>query len=218
MTKTELPVTSSPATTLAFTIVVGNEFGVASGYAFDQAARVARRIPGSDIHVVHVIEGVSSAEATQRLANQLRQYLEEKVKALGGLEQQAVGLHVRWGKPAREIAQLAKDVAADLIVVGASKAPHLKQMFVGSVTERLLTAAPCPVLVAGPMPVAADDAHEPAILPPCPECLKARRDSAGGEWWCVRHTEHHARAHAYSFRRALPLRTHDSAITPTGVD
>jgi nucleotide-binding universal stress UspA family protein len=204
--------------THAFTIVVGNDFSEASGFAFDQAARVARSVPGSDLHVVHVVEVEASAERTKQLASQLRLYLEEKVKALGGLEHQAVGIHVRCGKPARELAQLAKDVGADLLVVGALKGPHLKQLVLGSVAERLLLAAPCPVFVAGPMPADHDSAHEPAIEPACSDCLAARRKSAGREWWCVRHTQHHAHPHSYSFLRALPLRTHDSAVIPTGVD
>lgn len=204
--------------THSFTLVVGNDFSEASGFAFDQAARVARHIPGADIHVVHVVEAEASAERTKQLANQLRLYLEEKVKALGGLEQQAVGLHVRCGRPARELAQFSKDVGADLLVVGARKGPHLKQLVLGSVAERLLLAAPCPVFVAGPMPAPHDDAHEPAIEPACPDCVQARRKSAGRDWWCARHAQHHAHAHSYSFLRELPLRTHDGAVLPTGVD
>jgi len=204
-----------------FTLVVGHDFSedsAASEYAFEQAARVARRIPGSHLHVLHVIDGESSAERTKRLADQLRGYIDETTKAIGGLESQVIGVHVRRGRPAREIAQLAKDVGAALIVVGARKGPHLKQLLVGSVAERLLAAAPCPVFVAGPMPAASDDAHEPVIEPPCSACVDTRFKSSGREWWCPRHTEHHAQAHSYSFQRELPLRTHDNAVTPTGVD
>jgi nucleotide-binding universal stress UspA family protein len=202
----------------AFTLVIGNDFSEASGFAFDQAALVGRRIPESDLHVVHVIEGDVSAERMQQLASQLRLYIEEKVAVLGGLERQAVGIHVRCGQPARELAQLAKDVGADLLVVGARKRPHLKQLVLGSVAERLLLAAPCPVFVAGPMPASQDNAHEPAIEPTCVECFQARRESAGRRWWCARHAEHYARAHSYSFQRELPLRTHDSLVSSTGVD
>lgn len=202
----------------AFTIVVGNDFSEASGFAFDQAALVARRISGSDLHVVHVIDGEASEERTKQRALQLRVYLEEKVRAIGGLERQAVGIHVRCGRPARELAQLAKDVGADLLVVGTHKGPHLKQLIVGSVAERVLLAAPCPVFVAGPMPVAHDTAHDPAIVPPCPECVQARRKSGGRDWWCSRHATHHAHAHSYSFVRELPLRATDGAVWPTGVE
>jgi nucleotide-binding universal stress UspA family protein len=202
----------------AFTLVVGHDFSEASGFAFDQAALVARRISGSALHVVHVVHGEATAERTEQLASQLRVYLEEKVRAIGGLERQAIGIHVRSGRLVRELAQLAKEVGADLLVVGAHKSPHVKQLVLGSVAERLLRAAPCPVFVAGPMPANHDDAHDPAVEPPCPDCLEARGKSAGSEWWCARHAQHHAQAHYYSFHRQLPLRTHDSAVTPTGVD
>jgi nucleotide-binding universal stress UspA family protein len=200
------------------TIVVGHDFTEASGFAFDQAARVARCIPGSDLHVVHVVPEGTGAGDAQRLAGQLREYLEEKVKVLGGLERQAVGVHVRAGRPARELAQLARDVSADLLVVGASKGPHLKQMVLGSVAERLLRAAPCPVFISGPMPETRADAYEPAIEPACPDCVAGRRKTGDGEWWCARHRVHHLEAHSYSFHRELPLSTHDSAVLPTGVD
>jgi nucleotide-binding universal stress UspA family protein len=208
-----IPILATP-----FTLVVGNDFSEASGCAFDQAARVARRIPRSDMHVVHVIDGEATEDGTKQLASQLRVYLEEKVAVLGGLEDQAIGIHVRVGRPARELAQLARDVSADLLVVGAHRGSYLKQLVLGSVAQRLLQAAPCPVFVAGPMPSVGDDAHEPAIEPACPECMARRSASSGLQWWCARHSEHHARSHSYSFQRELSLRTHDSAVTPTGVD
>jgi nucleotide-binding universal stress UspA family protein len=208
----------NPIVANAFTLVVGNDFGEASGFAFDQAALVARRIVGSDLHVVHVIEGDVTAERMQQLASQLRIYIEGKAVALGGLERQALAIHVRTGQPARELAQLARDVGADLLVVGARKGPSLKQLLLGSVAERLLVAAPCPVFVAGPMPASQDTAHEPAIEPACVECVQARRESAGQNWWCARHREHHANAHSYSFQRELPMRTHDNLVSSTGVD
>lgn len=204
-----------------FTVVVGHDFSEdspASGYAFEQAARVARRVRGSQLHVLHVIDGDSTAEGAKQLAERLRIYIEETAKAIGGLERQVIGVHVRRGRPARELAQLARDVGADLIVVGTRKGAHLKQLFVGSVAERLLAAAPCPVFVAGPMPAGGDDAHEPVIEPACSACVDSRFKSSGREWWCARHAEHHAQAHSYSFQRELPLRTHDNAVTPTGVD
>lgn len=201
-----------------FTLVVGSDFSEASGFAFHQGARIAGRIPGSELHVVHVIEGEASGEQTKQHADRLHAELEERVRALCGHERQVVGVHVRCGRPARELAQFGKEVGADLLVVGARKGPHRKQLVLGAVAERLLLAAPCPVLVAGPIPEADFNAHDPAIESPCPACVQARRASAGREWWCPRHSQHHAAAHSYSYQRELLLRTHDSAVLPTGVD
>jgi|RhiMetdeSRZDD1v2_1073273.scaffolds.fasta_scaffold210404_5 universal stress protein A len=50
------------------------------------------------------------------------------------------------GFPANEIATLAKDVGADLIVMGTRGLSGLEHVLLGSVTERTIRIAPCPVL------------------------------------------------------------------------
>ena len=206
----------SSAVNPRFTVLVAHDFSEGSGYAFEQAARVARRVPGADIHVVHVMAGDATDAEAKRVSDDLLLYLEDKVRVLGGLEDHAVGVHVRCGSAPHEIAELAKDVSADVIVVGVKKGPHLKQILLGSVTDDIMAATRCPVLVAGPVPRMNDT--DPTIDPPCMECFLTRRDSEGRQWWCARHSEHHAKAHSYSFHREVPLRTHDSAVLPTGVD
>jgi len=52
--------------------------------------------------------------------------------------------------PAQAIAEFAREVDAELIVVGTSGASRLVRMLVGSVTRRLLELAPCPVLAVPP--------------------------------------------------------------------
>lgn len=189
-----------------FMVVVGDDFGdssLGSSYAFEQAARVARRIPDSQLHVVSVIEGASTSKGTHRIADQLQRYIDDVARAIGGLEQQRIGVHVRCGKASDELSQFARDVNADLVVVGAHGA-------------RL--SAPCPVFETGPMPRPDHAVREATIAPPCAACLAVRAQTAGAAFWCSRHAEHHAQAHSYSFRRELPFRTHDAAVTPTGVD
>jgi nucleotide-binding universal stress UspA family protein len=46
----------------------------------------------------------------------------------------------------RLIAEVARDVGADLIVVGTRGRSPIAELFLGSVTQRLLHVAPCPVL------------------------------------------------------------------------
>jgi nucleotide-binding universal stress UspA family protein len=45
------------------------------------------------------------------------------------------------------IAEIAKNVAADLVVVGTHGYTGLRHLLLGSVAERTLRLAPCPVLV-----------------------------------------------------------------------
>jgi hypothetical protein len=147
----------------------------------------------------------------------LRLYVNEKAAIIGGLKGMTVGIHLRAGKPVRELAQFATEAHADLIVIGSRRGPHLKSWVVGSTAEKLIASAPCPVLVASPRPTAPEK-HEPVIEPPCPDCVRARIDSGGSRWWCVRHSEHATIGHSFSYQRQLPFSTHDSNIIPTGID
>lgn len=59
---------------------------------------------------------------------------------------QAEGL-VRVGRPHQMIADLARELPADLIIMGSHGRTGLKRLFLGSVTEKVIGQAPCPVLV-----------------------------------------------------------------------
>lgn len=205
-----MTITSSPS----FSIVVGLDFLDAGGYAFEQAARIARAIPGSQIHVVHVFANELDAARRAELKGQLGLYVNEKAASLGGLPLVGVGIHLRAGDTVRGILQLASDVAASMIVIGAKTGPHPETWLVGSVAERLLLWAACPVLVAGPKPARVH--QEPVIEPPCADCERTRAASKRAVWWCERHATHAASAHVFSYERELPLSTPDSLSTPGG--
>jgi nucleotide-binding universal stress UspA family protein len=201
----------------AFVLVVALDLAdtTSGGYALDQALRVARRIPGSQLHAVHV----SADDAKPETLGLLRHYVEAKAIALGGCEAQSMAVHVRKGEPGQEIAQLATDLGADLIVVGTHKAPHLKSLLVGTTAEHVMTSAPCPVVVAGPQPHP-EKPHVITIEPPCPDCVEARVQSRGKSWWCARHAEHHpvlTHHHLYSYHPELPFEEHDEEVSATGV-
>ena len=201
----------------AFVAVVGIDLAPAGGYALDQAVRVLRGIPNGELHVVHVIDEGTSEAKVNETTGQLRLYIREKLESLGGLAGRSVGVHVRVGRAAAQILQLARDVTADLIVLGATKAPHLKNLFVGSTTEHIYGGAECPVMVAGPK---APDAGKPSpvIEPACTDCVRERLATRGKTWSCERHSHVHARGHAYSYQREWPFAEHDSEVTPTGID
>ena len=52
-----------------------------------------------------------------------------------------------FGVPWREIIAMAKTQGADLIVMGTHGRTGFEQLFLGSVAERVVRLAPCPVLV-----------------------------------------------------------------------
>lgn len=64
-----------------------------------------------------------------------------------GLETLSV---VRRGKPAQEILAAARDYQADLIAMATHGRSGLSRLVTGSVTEKVLREAPCPMIVVGP--------------------------------------------------------------------
>jgi nucleotide-binding universal stress UspA family protein len=210
----ELSQTPAPA---RFSIVVGLDFTDADGPAFDQAARLALRVPGSELHLVHVFGAAPSAERSRELADHLRLYADEKASITKGLRGIAVGIHLRGGHTVHELIRLATDVQADVIVVGSHRGPHVKDWIVGSTVERLVGGAPFPVLVSTPKAKGAAE-QVPVIEPACPRCVETRIASGGKHWWCERHAHEATLGHTYSYQRELPFASHDSNITSTGVD
>jgi hypothetical protein len=82
--------------------------------------------------------------------------------------------------------------------VGTHGRTGLKRLVLGSVAERVLKTARCPVVVMRPKDH--ENAGEvPDILPPCPDCVTTREASNGATMWCKRHSEHHIRPHRYSY-------------------
>jgi nucleotide-binding universal stress UspA family protein len=191
-----------------FVLVVGLDLTdtETSGYALNQAARVAVRIPESQVHLLQVLASGASAEVTHEAAGCLQRYAAAKATELGGLEGQTLGVHIRSGEPGREIAQFAHDVEADLIVVGTHRHTHLKQLLLGSTAEHVMATATCPVFVAGPRP-APEASHVIVIEPPCPDCIQTRQETHGHTWWCARHSEHHHlhHLHRYSYQSDWPF-------------
>ncbi|MBI3129059.1 MAG: universal stress protein [Candidatus Tectomicrobia bacterium] len=53
---------------------------------------------------------------------------------------------LEWGEPAAKIAQIAQEGSFDLIVMATHGRTGLSRLFLGSVAERVIRHAPCPVL------------------------------------------------------------------------
>jgi nucleotide-binding universal stress UspA family protein len=178
-----------------------------SRFSFDQAALIGSRIAQSHIHVVYVLCGDAGADVTREADGLLKKYVSEKWTALGRANPQVFGIHVRRGDAAREITKLAAEVSSDMIIVGNHKVPHLKTIFMGSTAARVMAAATCPVLVAGPRPQPTPT-HMIVIDPPCPACVELRAATGGHPWWCERHSECHPvlGGHVCSHQSALPIR------------
>ena len=138
------------------TILVPVDFSQASLAAFEAALEI-HAAPGTALVVVHVID-VNAVHFTVELGYGMHRDVEAKarvhaeramrrltdIEAPEGVDVQRV---VTVGRPALEILKLAAELAADLIVVGGHPAGSAERALYGSMAERLLRGARCPVLV-----------------------------------------------------------------------
>lgn len=147
----------------SYVILVGTDFSDASKEAISQALDTALERDGSIVHVLHVLDTghvVVLAEMSevpvvpepQLLASttaKLREHVREQLEAHGNEHATlAITSHVRFGEAAEEIAQFASDVSANLVVVGTHPRHGASRWLIGSVAEKVVRTAPCPVLVA----------------------------------------------------------------------
>ncbi|MEL6340779.1 MAG: universal stress protein [Myxococcota bacterium] len=135
-------------------ILVPLDFSTESVRAFDRAYALAERRKARVI-ALHVIEPViqpefpmfarvpfpqSPHEAESRIRELLKAFIDERGA-------RRVDIVLASGRPYHQIAEVARDQSADLIVMGAHGLGLVERLLLGSVTERTLRSAPCPVLV-----------------------------------------------------------------------
>lgn len=202
--------------TQPFSIVVGYDSTEAGGVAFSRAAGIARGVPGSELHLLFVMPSSSKPEEVKAAAANLKRYAADRARALGGLAGQRVGVHVRVGDAAKEIAHFANETGASLIVLGGKKDESLKHVLLGSVSSKVTELAAAAVMIAV-LPPKDRPTTTITIDPPCPDCVARRQATRGAEWWCARHAEPHVHGHAYSYQEDLPWESHDSEVTATGI-
>lgn len=110
---------------------------------------------GAKLLVVHADERLGGRSGgVPRLADEdeLQVVLGSKVHDLveAGIDASFRVIHGTNRDPADLVADVAKDAGADLIVVGTRGHGRVAGMLLGSVTQRLLHVAPCPVVAVPP--------------------------------------------------------------------
>jgi universal stress protein A len=135
-------------------IVVPTDFSEESQKAFTYAKALAARFDAS-IELVFVVEPASFVSgldqsivtvSNEEAASAAEKRLVRLAQEIEG-EDLRVFPKVRIGKPYLEICTLAREYNADLIVIGTHGHTGIKHTFLGSVAERVVRHAPCPVLV-----------------------------------------------------------------------
>jgi nucleotide-binding universal stress UspA family protein len=128
-----------------------------------EAARYAcafAELFNSELHLLHVLEMYSNSTPIFAGGLTLPQMVQESKEAAESELARVVDLQWRQGKrvvhatvegtPFLEIIRYAKDYDVDLIVMGTHGRSALKQVLMGSVADRVVRQAPCPVLTVRP--------------------------------------------------------------------
>jgi nucleotide-binding universal stress UspA family protein len=131
-------------------VVVPTDFSGESLAAVDLALQLAAG--ASAVHVVHVLPELvviepSVAWATIEDEDRIEATERQLAAALEAEKYQGVTVKVLVGDPGHSIADYAQDLGADLIVLPSHGRTGLKRMLIGSVAERVVRLAHCPVLV-----------------------------------------------------------------------
>jgi nucleotide-binding universal stress UspA family protein len=137
-------------------ILVPTDFSATADAALDYAHLVAERF-GASIQLIHVLDDpfvregfVGDAYITEAPA--VRAVLQREARsrlAHRATERQPrvpVGSEVLFGSGAKTIAEYAQQRGGDLIVMGTHGRTGMAHLLLGSVAERLVRIAPCPVL------------------------------------------------------------------------
>jgi nucleotide-binding universal stress UspA family protein len=108
---------------------------------------------GAEVHMVSVEEipylpaTIEEVREEAGLAARRFQSVLSRSRAMAEQRHVRIETHVLAGHPVRDIVNLARDLKADLLVVGARGHSALYDRMLGSRADRLVHLAPCPVLV-----------------------------------------------------------------------
>jgi len=133
------------------TIVVAVDGSPSSDHALGYAVNLAKE-NSSHLVLAHVTELIAgrAAGVVHPDEGELVQSLRERAGELAGNGLPGTELKVARtmnGGPAHAIAEIATESRADLIVTGTRGHTALTGLVIGSVAQRMLHVAPCPVLV-----------------------------------------------------------------------
>jgi len=135
------------------------DFSDASRAAMEVACDLARR-NGGTLHLLHAypIPGytfpdgsvVASPRMMQELAEGAQRHLEEWRDEAVKLGAPRVEVATEVGEPAHEILSFAAEQGVDLLVLGTHGRSGLEHALMGSIAERVVRKARCPVLTVRP--------------------------------------------------------------------
>lgn len=195
---------STESTSTPVVYVVAIDATPASDEVLDFACGLGSALSGpGELHIVNVIgpqppssAALSGAASSDAAAIELARALLDKgaSRARAKFSGRIIS-HLAAGEPWREIVQLSSALGADLVVVGTSGRKGVARLALGSVAEKVVRHAGCPVLVSRRKDHHAETV--PQIEPACPDCLETQRQTNRQTLWCARHASKHPGAHLH---------------------
>jgi nucleotide-binding universal stress UspA family protein len=138
-------------------LLVPTDFSEDSEQAARYAVELAKRFQ-AEIHCIHVVDIPADLMSTsdyymtgpsEQFVDQLREESKKNLEAFTekNLEGAQVQTAFLEGSPFVEIIRYARDQQIDLVVIATHGRTGLKHVLFGSVAEKVVRKAPCPVLV-----------------------------------------------------------------------
>lgn len=137
-------------------IMVAADGSSGADRAVDVAAEVARAVSG-DLLIVTIADSMAFEEAHQMLrtegsigdvlealTTQTLKAAEARARHLGVSQ---IEVRVGWGDVTRSVIDIAKGGSVEMIVVGRRGRGQLAKLLLGSVSQKLVSLAPCAVVV-----------------------------------------------------------------------
>jgi len=133
-------------------ILCANDGSEHAFHALSLALAIARQNK-SELHMISVEEIAYMPEFLEEVreeagtaARRFHKVL-QRAREMAEANQVKLETHVMAGHPVRDIVEFAKELKADLLVIGATGHSALYERMIGSRADRIVQLAPCPVLV-----------------------------------------------------------------------
>lgn len=143
-------------------VLIGTSLGEESEQVVRSGLAVARAA-GARVFLVHAVQNEpilvgyelgAGLDLERELLARCNEELRGQIKRLGLGSPELAGSRVQVGTPHRILTEIAKEIGADLIVVGATGSGPFAAELLGSTADRVLRKVSCPVLIVrGELPV-----------------------------------------------------------------
>ncbi len=138
-------------------ILFPTDFSDHAAHAQRVAVSLARQYK-ADLHIIHVVQlfsyvvdfGMDNSAQYQSVQASLQKMMDALLDDLADAPFPLTGELVQ-GEPVREIIHTARNDSSDLIVLGTHGRAALEHALLGSIAEKVVRKAPCPVLTV-PLP------------------------------------------------------------------